>query len=166
MARRSSLWVVTRFAPQDPGWSEEPCFYVSEADEPAGMPLRGFSDKKSAETARKQLERQARETTPINLFFAGLLPERLNDVVAAAKVAKLPPPDLNAIGSKAEPIRERNSVTYTSDFREYSNRVELAVSVWWASISESITPEANAVLWDELFPNFEFYRLSRVLLEG
>jgi hypothetical protein len=38
-------------------------------------------------------------------------------------------------------------------------------SDWWASVAADITPEANAKLWDELFPDFQFYVVSRALFE-
>jgi hypothetical protein len=164
---RASLWVVTRYAPRAAGWSDEPEFYASQGGEPAGVPLCGFANKKDAEAARKQLERAARETTPPGLFLRSLVPEGLADIVKAAKRAKLPPPDLSAVGPPVGPTRTGLvGLSYGKDYSEYCDRVERAVREWWASVAPEISPEANARLWDDLFPDFQFFTLNRVLFEG
>jgi hypothetical protein len=166
MARRASLWVVIRSAPAASSWSDELVFYADRSEKPVGIPLCGFTDKKAAEAARQQLERQARETIPINLFFRSKLPEGLNDITAAAKVAKLPLPDFSAVGPPVGPTRgPHGGLSYGKDYSEYSERVRQAVRAWWASVAEGISPETNATLWDELYPNLQFYKLNRVLFE-
>jgi hypothetical protein len=164
-ARAASLWVVNRFPPSASAWSPEPVFYIDESERPVGVPVQGFADKKTAETARKQLERAARETTPIGPFLKAELPAGLGAIVAAAKAANLPLPDSAAIGPESTPHCEGNSVTYTSEYTDYRNRVEEAIAAWWAGVAAEITPEANALLWDKLFPKFQFYTLSRVLVK-
>ncbi|SRR6266545_2485763 len=164
-ARAASLWVVNRFPPHASAWSPDPVFYVDETERKEGVPLHGFTEKKDAEAARKRLERAAREMMPIGPFLKGRLPDGLSDIAAAAKAANLPLPDYTALGPEAKPLLERNSVTYTADYSDYCGRAEQAVAAWWAFVAADITPEANAILWDKLFPNFQFYTLSRVLME-
>lgn len=164
-ARAASLWMVNRFAPLASAWSAEPVFYIEEVEATAGVPLQGFADKEEAEVARKQLERAAREMTPIGPFLKGMLPEGLSDIAAAAKAANLPLPDYTTLGPEAKPRREGNSITYTSDYTDYRDRVEQAVAAWWALVAADITPKANAILWDKLFPKFQFYTISRVLVK-
>lgn len=166
MARAASLWVVTRAAPMASAWSDRPEFYVSESQAALGVPLEGFADKTAAEAARKKLERAAREAAPIGPFLRFRLHDGLNDLVAAAKAAGLMPPDLAALGPRAEPLRQGNSVTYTAEYTDYTDRVERLVAAWWAGVVADITPQANATLWDKLFPDFRFYILTRVHLGG
>ena len=162
----TSLWVITRYAPQSSQWSERPEFYVQESERLCGTPLQGFADKKAAEAERKRLEHEARETTPIGPFLPSRLPDGMDDVAKAAKAAKLPLPDYSKVGPVVGPtILPGGGRSYGGEYFDYSDRVQQAVEAWWASVVADITPEANATLWDELFPTFEFYTLSRVLFE-
>jgi hypothetical protein len=151
----ASLWVLSRRAAPAAGGSEHP----------AGIPLEGFADERAAEDARKRFERAAREQTPAGSFLKRLLPKGANDIAAAAKAAGLPPPSYVAVGSEVRPVREGNRVTYPKEYSEYCDRLQQAVAAWWAGLAADITPEANAVLWDALFPQFCFYAIGRVLFE-
>jgi hypothetical protein len=164
-ARAASLWMVSRFPPYASAWSAEPVFYLDESEKKVGVPVQGFAEKKEAEAACKKLERAARELTPIGPFLKGKLPDGLSDIFAAAKAANLPLPDSAKIGPEAKPLRSGNSITYTAEYTDYRERVELAVAEWWASVSAEITPEANAILWNKLFPKFQFYTISRTLVQ-
>ena len=164
MARASSLWIINRCPPVAASWSERPEFYTHDGENPIGVPIEGFADKTAAEAARKKLERAARETTPIGPFLRSRLPDGTGAIAAAAKAANVPPPDYAAAGPEAKPIRQGRSVTYPADYSAYMDRLELAVAAWWASVAADITPEANAILWNTLFPKFRFYSLSRVLV--
>jgi hypothetical protein len=165
-ARAASLWVVTRVAVYASAWNAEPRFYPDDGDSPAGLPLEAFPDKKVAEAAQKQLERLARETAPIGPFLPSLLPEGLSAIAVAAKAAGLPLPDYTALAPAAKPGTGGNSTTVATEHYEYRQLAERIVDAWWALVAADITPGANAVLWEKLFPNFHFYTVGRVLFEG
>jgi hypothetical protein len=156
--------MVIRFAPYASAWGGTPRFYIDEVEKAIGVPLQGFADKTEAEAVRKELERAAREVTPIGPFLQSKLPDGASEIAAAAKSANLPLPDYTKLGPEAKPIRNENSVTYTRESRAYRKRVEEAVTAWWELVSGEITPEANTILWDKLFPEFRFYAISRVLV--
>jgi hypothetical protein len=164
--RAPSLWVLNRTALSASSWSDLPEFYVSESENRSGVPLQGFADKKAAEAARTRLEHEARRSTPIGPFLRSLLPERLEVIVDAAKKAGLPPPDVARAGPAVGPTRgPGGSLSYGAGYSDYGERVGEVASDWWASVAADITPEANAKLWDELFPDFQFYVVSRALFE-
>jgi hypothetical protein len=164
-ARAASLWVVNRCAPMASAWSEQPEFFVSETEALSCRPLEGFADKKAAEAVRDGLERKARETAPIGPLLRFLLPNARGAIAVAAKAANLPPPDYDALGPEVHPLREGSSITHTAAYTAYRDRLEETVAAWWAGVSADLSPEANAVLWDALFPDFRFYSVSRVLFE-
>ena len=165
-ARPASFWVLSRSAPPSAGWSEQPEFYVATSEGPVGVPLKGFAEKKDAEAARESQERAARERTPIGPFLRSLIPDGLSNIAAAAKAAKLPPPDLASLGPAVGPTIVGGFQQYGGDYFEYIERAGKLVLEWWASVAADITPEANATLWDELFPDFQFFIVNRVLFEG
>jgi hypothetical protein len=140
-------------------WTNEPDRRFS------AVPLRGFADKKPADALCKELEQQARETTPVGLFLSSLIPENVKKIVTAAKGAGLSPPDLSKVGPAVGPTRERGYVSYGSEYFDYSERVEEAIQKWWATIAPDVTPEINAKLWAKLFPTHQFYTVGRVLVE-
>ena len=164
--RAPSLWVLSRAALSASSWSDRPEFYVGEGERPSGVPLEGFATREAAEAARDRLEREARRNTPIGPFLRSLLPERLNDIVDAAKKAGLPPPDVARAGPPVGPTRgPGGSLSYGAGYSDYSERAGEVASDWWASVAADITPEANAKLWDELFPDFRFFVVTRALFE-
>ena len=165
-ARASSSWVLSRSAPPSADWSEQPEFYVTASESPVGVPLEGFAEKKDAEAARKSLERAAREQMSIGPFLRSLIPDGLSNIVAAAKAANLPPPDVASLGPAVGPKMVSGYETYGGDYFEYIERAGKLVLDWWASVAAGITPEANATLWDKLFPDFQFFVVNRVLFEG
>jgi hypothetical protein len=164
-ARAASLFVVSRAAPSTSRWSEEPEFYVTESEGVGSVPLCGFATQKVAEAERAKLERAARESTPIGPFLRGLLPDRMSAVTKAARAAKLPPPDFGAVGPPVGPTRDSLGQSWGQDYFDYSERVQQAVGKWWESVAPTTTPEANATLWDKLFPEFHFYVVTRALFE-
>ncbi|MCI0704890.1 MAG: hypothetical protein L0241_27845 [Planctomycetia bacterium] len=164
--RAPSLWVITRYAPSSSRWSERVEFYVRQSERPSGIPLQGFSDEKAAEAERDRLEREARLSMPIGPFLREFVPGGITHITDAAKVAGVPLPDFSKLGPAAGPTTlPGGGRSYGQEYFDYSDRVHQAVEAWWASVVANITPEANATLWDELFPEFAFYTLSRVLLE-
>ena len=165
-ARAASFWVLGRAAPPSAGWSEQPEFYVDSSGGLAGVPLEGFAEKKDAEAARKSLERAAREQTSIGPFLRSLIPEGLSAIEAAAKAANLPPPDVASLGPAVGPTIVGGVPQYGGDYFEYIERAGQLVLDWWVSVAADITPEANATLWDRLFPDFQFFVVNRVLFEG
>ena len=159
----ASLFLLTRVAPIASNWSDEPGFDTHDGARDSTVPLGGFATEEAAEEARERLEREARETAPIGWFLRDLLPERMNDIADAARTAGLPPPDYSAVGPapKARPVRG----TSTSADRDYRDRVLQAVYAWWVVVSVDIAPQANAILWDHLLPNYTFYSVDRVPFE-
>lgn len=152
---RASLWVLTRLI--------SPSARVQERVD--GVPVEGFGDLGAAEAIQKSLERAAREQTPIGPSLRRLLPQRAHDITDAAKAAGLPPPDYSAIGTEVKLARENTRVTNALEYSAYCAGLQDAVQAWWAGMAMDISPEANAVLWEKLFPGFQFYALSRVVLE-
>ena len=72
---------------------------------------------------RARLEREARRNTPIGPFLRSLLPERLNDIVDAAKKAGLPPPDVARAGPPVGPTRTAHGgLSYGAGYSDYSER--------------------------------------------
>ncbi|MBN9117670.1 MAG: hypothetical protein J0I06_00615 [Planctomycetes bacterium] len=159
-APRASLWVLNRFPPSASRWSEVPELQSDSPEGPLGVPLEGFADKKDAEAAAERRERMARETTPIGPFLRGLLPDGTGAIASAARAANLPPPDFASLGPAVT-----SHTGYGPTFFEYVERAERVALDWWASVAADITPQANAILWDELFPSFRFFTVSRVLFE-
>jgi hypothetical protein len=130
------------------------------------VPLRGFAAKKPADALCKELERQARRTTSVGPFLRGLIPAHLDEVIAAAKAAGLPGPDLSKAGPVVEPRHtEGGGISYPNEYWDYRKRVEEATRAWWAEVAADVTPEANAKLWNRLFPEHRFYTVVRVLVE-
>lgn len=167
-APAASLWMVTRVAVHSSAWNAEPVFYTDDTESPVGVPREGFSDKKTAEAARKRLEHRARETAPLGPFLRSLLlgddlADVLNRFTSAAKAANLPLPDLTELESIVKPTAEIQGHLVSS----YNSRqlAERAIDAWWTTVAADITPTANSLLWDMLFPDFQFYTLNRVLFE-
>jgi hypothetical protein len=162
-----SLYVVQRIAVHAYAWGEDPTLYANEPDrrQTSGVPLRGFAAKKPADALCRELERQARRTTSIGPFLRGLIPENMDEVIAAAKAAGLPGPDLSKAGPVVEPRRTQHGVSFPNEYWEYRKRVEELVAAWWTATAADVTPEANAKLWKRLFPEHRFYTVVRVLVE-
>jgi hypothetical protein len=167
MARRpiASLYLLVRQVPHAAGWSDRPDFYTQSGRGESFVPLTGYPTKEAAEAAQKQLERAARELTPIGPFLGELLPERMSDVAKAATAAGLPVPDYTGAGERPAPTMHGGHRAYSSADYEYGLRVRDVVAAWWANVAADASPEANAALWDALFPEFEFYSVSRVPVE-
>jgi hypothetical protein len=150
---RAALWVLSRGS------------VASEQGHAVGLPLEGFADKDAAEAARAHLERAAREQGPVGPSLKRLLPKGANDILTAAKAAGLPLPDYTATGPEVKPVHVKNRSTYPPEYGAYCARLRQAVESWWALVSADLAPEANAKLWDVLFPEQTFYVVSRVLWE-
>jgi hypothetical protein len=159
-SRAPSLFLLTRIAPEASSWSDDPWFYTHDGARRSGAPLGGFATKKAAEEVRERLEREAREIAPIGWFLRDLIPTRINDIVDAARAAGLPPPDCSAAGPKP-----RTNRRHTRDDSNYGDRLRIVVRMWWEAVSTGITPQANAILWDHLLPDYTFYSVDSVLLE-
>ncbi len=164
-ARAASLWVVNRVPPASSVWNDRPVFYTDPTEHPVGVPLEGFTDKSAADAARSKLERAARETAPVGPFLRGLLPDETIRIEAAAKAAHLPVPDFASLGPTVGPTTVGGYTQYGGDYFAHIERLEQLLLDWWARVASDITPEANATLWDTLFPDFQFYTVTRVLFE-
>jgi hypothetical protein len=163
---RVALFVVERVALLGSRWGDSPTLYPNGADrDVSAVPVRGLTSRKKAQALRQELERQARQTTPIGPFLFGALPERLSDIAVAVQAAGLPPLDLSAVGAPVGPQRHAGYSSYGREYFEYVERTRVAVRAWWAAHAAAISPAANAALWDALFPQHRFYAVSRVRLE-
>ena len=161
-----SLYVVQRIAMQSYAWGEEAIFWPNEADrQRGGVPIRGFAAKKPADKLCRELEQQARQTVSIGPFLYSLLPAHIDDVVEAAKVARVPVPDLSKAGQVIKPQRTDRGTSYPNEYWDYRKRVQETVAAWWATVAADVTPEANVHLWNWLFPDHRFYAVVRVLVE-
>lgn len=170
-AKHLSLWVVVRFAPFVSRWSDRPEFYTrtGEDDEetPKGTPVASFVEREDAEAEAARRHALAVRETPIGLFLRELLPEGREQISEAARVAGVPEPDFTSAGPVVKPhVHSLGYEVFGHDQMLYSQKVERATQEWWDGIAETIAPDALAKLWEVLFPEFSFYRIGRVLLEG
>jgi hypothetical protein len=162
---KPSLYVVQRVAISTSRWGQIPKLFTNDSDELSVVPLRGLAKKKQAEALRKELERQARQSTSIGPFLFGILPDRLADIEAAVKKVGLLL-DLSTLGKRVEPDRSRHGVRgFGRDYSDYLHKVEAVMRAWWADRATDVTPAINAALWDELFPEHRFFTVARVRIE-
>lgn len=168
MARRPSLWVVVRVAPQVSRWSDTPEFNLYTGTEsPGGAPVSAFVKQEDAEAEVARLHALAARETPIGPFLRGQLPDDREQISKAASAAGVPEPDFIYVGPVVKPLIDTyGDETYSEAHAEYSQKLERAVREWWDGIAETVSPDALAKLWEVLFPDFSFYRIGRVLLEG
>lgn len=170
MARRKelSLWVVVRFAPLVSRWSDRPEFYTqADHETPCGTPVASFVFPGDAEAEAARMHALAVRETPIGHFLRELLPDGREQLLEAARAAGLPAPDFTSVGPVVEPhTHSLGYQVYGAEQMQYAQRLERAAREWWDGIAETISPDALAKLWDVLFPDFSFYRVGRVLLEG
>lgn len=170
-AKRPSLWVVVRVAPSASRWSDRPEFYTLSNDDegtPQGTPVASFVEREDAEVEAARLHALAVRETPIGMFLRELLPEACAQLVSgAARAAGLPEPDFASVGPVVKPrIHSLGYEEHGPEQMAYRKKLERAVREWWDGIAETISPDALAKLWEVLFPEFRFYRIGRVLLEG
>ena len=159
MARtRASLYVLNRVSPVASCWDDTLTVHATYTEGRGSIPLEGFVTKGAAEAVRKRLEREARLTTPIGSYLfdlVDLVAGETDPISKAATIAGLPRP-IYALGSTAqEPL----------GFFERRARLHRAIIGWWEDIAGDLTPEKNAVLWDALFPDYQFYTVTRALFE-
>jgi hypothetical protein len=162
MARKKRLFVVQRAAPRSSMYRDRPTFWSNEKREVVpGTPLFSAASQLEAEAHRAELEREARRTVSFGLYVRHFIPERIKDLLAAIARLGLPPVDTAAFGQEVK----RNPEGYGRAYWQYSERVEKAIAAWWEAVTPELTPEANAALWDELYPDHRFYTVVQVPLE-
>jgi hypothetical protein len=158
------LFLVQRVAVTTFWWMDNPLLWPNKPREPiSGVPLLAFPDARSAVVRCAELERQARETTPVGPFLSPLLPAGISlaSIEAAARAIGLPPPDLSSAGPCVGIEHPHpGQAVYTSEYFHYRKRVESAVRAWWAAHAADVSASANAKLWDLLFPEHRFYDVA------
>jgi hypothetical protein len=129
------MFAIVRLSAYVTAWDHpEIGFNQAAAGGPVGLPVCIAATEAEAESRCRELEREARRTASVGLGLH--LPEWAGeDAPAAVAKAGLPPLKLPKQPSKREK----------------------AVKAWWKAIATEITPEQNALLWDELFPGLRFY---------
>lgn len=164
----TSQWVVVRVATAGTAWGNEPTYYATSGTD--GVPVRGLPTEEAARALVYELEVDARRTTPLTAFL-GLRYTAVVDRYFAAMVdAGLATPDLSSIPVPPEPVVERRasgivSTVHGPEHHQYNERLKAVFREWWPTVAPTITPEVNAKLWDELFPEHRFYGMHRVPIE-
>lgn len=160
-----TVFVLHRCAIRHGEYTAHGQLYVSDADAVYGaVPMRVFHSLAEAEAEAERLEREARRTTPIGPVLSPYALENVQLVEKAALAAGLPAPDFGQVGPPVQPLRTGGCVSFGSDYFEWIRRIENALRAWWASVVSQATPEINAILWDELFPEARFFVVRPVPL--
>jgi hypothetical protein len=145
--------LVQRVGMKIAAFSEQPAFYRSEGEEGTdAVPVRVFTDPAAAGVCRDQLEREARSAMPPVLFMAYQLPVPASQMMSFLRELGLEPPDLGPdAGSR--------------NFQQQREQLAL-LREWWSLHAASLTPEKWEPLWERLFPDWRFYEVVEVVLEG